>query len=117
MSDSPIFIGGMNRSGTSLMRQLIGSHSQVAMPPTEFGFFSRFPQTTSRLSRSNFERSLSALLECEKIAEWDLPADRLMDESRSREPSYRNLFRLFIDAYRVWEKSASAKRRHTTNTT
>jgi hypothetical protein len=37
--DRVLLIGGVKRSGTSLMRNLIGSHSDIAIPPVEFGFF------------------------------------------------------------------------------
>jgi hypothetical protein len=35
MSDRAILIGGVARSGTSLMRDIVGSHPDVAMFPSE----------------------------------------------------------------------------------
>ena len=35
LPDDPIFVGGLPRSGTSLMRDIIGSHPDVTMYPTE----------------------------------------------------------------------------------
>jgi hypothetical protein len=36
-----IIIGGMARSGTNLVRRIIGSHSTIAIPPAEFDFLGR----------------------------------------------------------------------------
>ena len=53
-----ILIGGMPKSGTSLLRSIIGSHSQTGLLPREFDFFRK---------RSNGER-LEQILTGEKIA-------------------------------------------------
>ena len=37
-----ILIGGISRSGTNLVRRVIGSHSKIAIPPGEFNFFSKY---------------------------------------------------------------------------
>ncbi|UCH22581.1 MAG: sulfotransferase [Deltaproteobacteria bacterium] len=35
MNDTPVFIGGLQRSGTSLMRAIIGSHPDIAIYPSD----------------------------------------------------------------------------------
>lgn len=37
-----ILIGGMERSGTNLLRRIVGSNSRIAIPPSEFKFFARY---------------------------------------------------------------------------
>ena len=36
-----VVIGGMPRSGTNLARRIVGSHSLVAVPPAELGFYQK----------------------------------------------------------------------------
>jgi len=42
IANEPIFIGGTQRSGTSLLRSLIDSNSEIYFPPAEMKFFVRF---------------------------------------------------------------------------
>ena len=42
MTDTPIFIVGTPRSGTTLLQRLIGSHSEVAVPGAETHYFNRY---------------------------------------------------------------------------
>ena len=37
-----VVIGGMQRSGTNLLRRIVGSNSRIAIPPTEFKFFAQY---------------------------------------------------------------------------
>jgi hypothetical protein len=57
-----IVIGGMARSGTNLTRRIIGSHSQVAIPPAEFQFFKRYHQG----------KSVQQILSNKRLAQWEL---------------------------------------------
>lgn len=57
-----IVIGGMARSGTNLTRRIIGSHSQVAIPPAEFQFVKRHHQG----------KSVQQILTNERLAQWEL---------------------------------------------
>lgn len=36
-----VLVGGLPRSGTNLVRRIVGSHSDIAMPPVEFMFFQK----------------------------------------------------------------------------
>ena len=42
-----VIIGGMPRSGTNLLRRVVGSHSDIAMPPVEFMFFQKISKGKS----------------------------------------------------------------------
>lgn len=42
-----VIVGGLPRSGTNLVRRIVGSHSEIAMPPVEFKFFPRLAQGRS----------------------------------------------------------------------
>lgn len=103
-SGPPTFIGGMGRSGTTLVAQLLGSHSQIAVPPTELRFFG--PEFGARLDvrmgipgRREFER-LARMLHRARVHEWELDEEELVAAARKAECSYRELFVLVLDLYR-----------------
>jgi hypothetical protein len=97
---APIFIGGINRSGTSLVRGLLASHPQVAIPPTEFEFFKRFQGASrARLSPQEARSAAAEMLAWPKVAAWDLDAESVLERVESGEPSPRGLFVAFLEAY------------------
>lgn len=101
MNPAPIFIGGVNRSGTSLMRQLIGSHSQVAIPPTEFGFFRNLSNPQDPIEdQAEFIHMVEEVLTWPKVAGWGLSKDKVLTAAREAESTYRGLFLLILDHYR-----------------
>lgn len=55
-----IVIGGMARSGTNLTRRIIGSHSQIAIPPAEFQFLKKYHQN----------KSVEQILSNRRLADW-----------------------------------------------
>jgi Sulfotransferase family len=101
----PIFIGGMPRSGTTLLAQLLGSHEEIAIPPTELGFlrvatfgpdFDPRRPIRSRQELIDHLRHLSA----GPIAEWGLDEDRLIASTDSVELSFRGLFVYVLESFR-----------------
>jgi len=57
-----VLIGGMPRSGTNLLRRIIGSHSQIAIPPGEFHFFSQYKNG----------RTVEQILGNERLKQWNM---------------------------------------------
>jgi hypothetical protein len=101
----PILIGGIPRSGTTMMARMLGSHSEIAIPPTELGFFERmFPSDFSRRAsldgREDFEDRLRQL-HARKLHEWSLDENELLEASRHVEPTWRGLFLFVLDQYRL----------------
>ena len=101
----PILIGGLPRSGTTMMGRLLGSHSEIAIPPTELGFFERmfgaeFARRQQLSGREDFERRL-LYLHAHKLHEWSLDEVELLEASRDVEPSWRGLFVFVLDQYRL----------------
>jgi len=82
-----ILIGGIKRSGTSLMRNLIGSHSQIAIPPIEFGFFIDFD--VADFDRpGGYARAVERFLAGSRPARWSLNTDYLATDGSSAKDFY-----------------------------
>jgi Sulfotransferase family len=99
----PIFVGGLPRSGTTLVGRLLGSHSEVALPPDELGFFQTFwqpgdPPHRPKHDGAELEGRLERLLR--RIPNWHLPQDDVLEAARNGTAGYRDLFVFLLDLYR-----------------
>ena len=95
----PVFVGGINRSGTTLMACILGSSSVLALPPSEFLFFGKGAASEPR-DRTEFERRLVEILAWPRVREWGLDEREVVARSRSWPVRSRSLFLLPLDAYR-----------------
>lgn len=94
MKQNPIFIGGPDRSGTTLMYALLASHPNIAMMRRSnmwryfYGYYGdmRRPE--------NFERCLHDMTHYHKMRHLQPDPDRLRREYWQGEPSYGRLFAL-----------------------
>lgn len=110
MPNSPIFIVGVHRSGTTLLRYMLSSSPRIYIPPeSDFipRFFERAPK--SRLSTQQIRRFLRIIFkEYRFVGEWkgDTPAvEVLLQEMATRTP------RAFLDAlYRMYARQHNATR-------
>ena len=99
----PIFVGGLPRNGTTLVGRLLGSHSEIAVPPDELGFFQSLwspgdPPDRPKHGRAELELRLERLIR--RIPNWGLPEDEVLEAARDAGPSYRDLFVFLLDRYR-----------------
>jgi hypothetical protein len=88
----PVFVAGQERSGTSLMYALLGSHPSIAMTRrTNLWryFYERFGDLGDP---ANLERCLSVLLRYRRIVVLELDPERLRREFAQGEPTYARLF-------------------------
>jgi Sulfotransferase family len=95
----PVFVGGINRSGTTLMARILGSNSALAVPPSEFLFFGRRAERPPA-DRADFERRLTEILRWPRVREWGLDEQEVLERSRSWPATARSLFLLPLEAYR-----------------
>ena len=95
----PIFIGGVSRSGKTLMRWILSSHPRIAISRrTEMwpSFHGRFGDLAST---KNLERCLDTMLDRKQIAALAPDVDRLRRDFRHGATTYARLFALIHEQY------------------
>jgi len=112
MSNSPIFIVGTERSGSNLLRLLLDSHSQIAIPhpPHIFHYFAPLEAGYGDLSEGeNFQRLVQdvlRLLECH-IHPWEkIPSLDAIASSANPQ----DLLGIFVAIYQ-WHQQQTGKAR------
>lgn len=104
-SETPVFVLGNPRSGTTLLRLLIASHPDFAIPP-ECGFavWLRSQGWSWRAEYNNesgeIDRFLVALNDCRKYETWDLSDEKIVEQIQLRQPqNYSELVTCVYLAY------------------
>jgi hypothetical protein len=99
MEHGPIFVGGLNQSGKTLMRLALSSHPNIAMSRRTY-MWTRFYRRYGNLNEQrNFERCLQAMLKHKPMQMLQPDAARIRREFRHGEPTYARLFALFHQHY------------------
>lgn len=92
-SSGPIFIGGPDRCGKTLVAALLGSHSRIAIPAVGSNLWTLFYGRFGDLEdEANFERCLAALMRYKHIRFLEPDEARLRAEVRPGERTYARLF-------------------------
>jgi len=94
MDRGPVFLAGIERSGTSLMYALLASHPNIAMT-RRTNLWTFFNNQYGDLSLpGNFERCLNAMMHYKRLLVLKPDPDRLRREFWQGEPTYARLFTL-----------------------
>lgn len=96
MTDSPIFIAGPDRSGTTLLFAILASHPNISMV-RRTNMWRYFHKRYGALAQpENFERCLGEMLRYNRIQTFLKPdVERIRREFWQGQPSYGRLFSLF----------------------
>lgn len=99
MERGPIFIAGLERSGTSLIFALLASHPRIAMT-RRTNLWTYFYEQYGDLSQpENFERCLNMMTRYKRLVVLDFDADQLRQDFWQGETSYGRLFALLEEQY------------------
>ena len=100
MVRDPVFVGGLSRSGKTLMCSLLASHPNIAIPLRESNLWAYFYRQYGNLEQDdNFERCLAAILRYKGALRLNPNPDRIREEFWKGEPTYARLFALFHSQY------------------
>ena len=99
VDERPIFIGGLDRSGKTLLRLSLSCHPHIALVRRTNTWTEVYDRYGSLARPENLERCLAALLANRHVAALQLDMDRLRCEFRQGEPSYGRLFALLHGQY------------------
>jgi Sulfotransferase family len=99
VADAPIFIGGVQRSGKTLLRWILSSHPRIAVS-RRTDMWPRFHGRFDDLGRpENLERCLAAMLARKQVAALAPDVDRLRRDFLLGPPTYERLFALMHEQY------------------
>lgn len=91
----PIFVAGLDRSGTSLIYAFLSSHPNISMV-RRTNMFRYFYQRYGDLSDpDNFERCLDTMIHYKRIVKLHPDPDRIREDFQAGERTYGRLFALF----------------------
>jgi hypothetical protein len=91
-----IITGGLPRSGKTIIRNALGSHSQVAFAPSGFNFFYYFSKENYN-KRGGFSENLDFFFnDCWKSKSWSLTRDMVGNTGINR----RDLYLTILETYR-----------------
>jgi hypothetical protein len=91
----PVFIGGPDRCGKTLVAAILGSHPRIAISAVGSNLWPLFYRQYGELSDdANAERCISALLNYKHVRFMEPDPDALRREFRSGERTYARLFAL-----------------------
>ena len=99
----PFFVIGFQRSGTTLLRMMLDSHPEVAIPLDVTGLWSRYGERLDEYDAlrtdEGVRRLIGDLLEEERIRLWQVPLDAGSLEASLAKRDYPGVIAAFYGAY------------------
>lgn len=96
----PLFILGNNRSGTSLFRMMLNSHSKIVIPPESHFFLWCYDRYSKWTPDDGFDNVLRDIRSSTKFETWELDMERLQHALEADPPhNYAELVQRIYLAY------------------
>jgi hypothetical protein len=92
MERGPVFVAGLERSGTSLIYALLASHPNIAMTRRTNLWRHFYGQYGDLGEPANLDRCLETMRRYKRLVVLELDFDRLRTDFRAGEPTYAALF-------------------------
>lgn len=99
MNWEPIYIGGLDRSGKTLMRLALSAHPHIAMTRRTYMWQRYYRRFGNLDSPRNLDRCLQAMLKRKSIRFLEPDEERIRSEFAQGETTYPRLFALFHQHY------------------
>jgi hypothetical protein len=100
MTDAPVFIGGPDRCGKTLLAAILGSHSEIAIPIVGSNLWTLFAGHFGDLADdANLDRCLAALASYKHARFLDPDLVRVRRDLRASERTYARLFALIHEQF------------------
>jgi hypothetical protein len=100
MAKGPVFVGGINRSGKTLLAALLSLHPNIAIPAVGPNMWTYFYHRFGNLSwNDNLDRCLAAMMSYTHIRRLNPDLERIHREFLQGKPTYARLFALFLSHY------------------
>lgn len=100
---APFFVTGFQRSGTTLLRLMLDSHPDVAIPLDVTGLWSRYAERLDQYdnlqSDDGIRRLIADLLQEERIRLWQVPLEAEAIEASLEARDYPGVIAAFYGAY------------------
>lgn len=94
MDPGPIFVAGLERSGTSLIYALLASHPKIAMTRRTNLWTHFYGQYGDLADPGNLDRCLDVMMRYKRLLKLQPDPDRLRREFDAGDPTYARLFAL-----------------------
>jgi hypothetical protein len=100
VSDAPVFIGGLDRSGKTTMAAFLSSHPRIAIPPVGSNMETYFLDRFGDLQHpDNLQRCLANMLRYSHVRALGTDPDELRARFAQGPHTYEHLFSLFLRQY------------------
>lgn len=99
MAPAPVFVAGLERSGTSLMYALLASHPRIAMTRRTNLWTHFYGQYGDLGDDANLDRCLDTMMRYRRLVKLQPDCARLRRDFRAGERTYGRLFALLCDQH------------------
>lgn len=116
LPDPIVIIGGAERSGTTLLRNMLNAHPGLAIPDESPFVYETYRLLAKRGQRDDLDLAWRLIRESDRFGQWGLPSAEVEQFLTDHPPTdYADLVRLLFAAYARWRGKPHAGDKTTRN--